>query len=115
MKKLLPALMLVLPAQVFALDYLQFAVDDTLKCSHPTVDRKEAKAEFAVNPTKQGDTETTRVRVFYKGMIKPNSMLIEYRVMEASTKLMQAKILEDTSGTPAKSCTYFKGWQEIKD
>jgi len=114
MKKTFLALLLVLPVHAYAFDYLKFAVEDTLKCSHPTVDTKTAKAEIAVAPSRQGDKETARVKIFYKGMIKANSMTVEYTVMDASTRMIQAKILEDTSSTPPRECSYFKGWQELK-
>ncbi|CAK0740733.1 hypothetical protein CCP3SC1_1220010 [Gammaproteobacteria bacterium] len=114
MKKSLLALLLVLPVHAYAFDYLKFAVEDTLKCSHPTVDLKTAKAEIVNSPSRQGDKETARIKVFYKGMIRSNSMTVEYTIMDASTRMIQAKILEDSSGTPAKECSYFKGWQELK-
>ncbi|CAK0776618.1 exported hypothetical protein [Gammaproteobacteria bacterium] len=114
MKKSLLALLLVLPVHAYAFDYLKFAVDDTLKCAHPTVDLKSAKAEIAAAPSRQGDKETARVKIFYKGLIKSNSMLVEYTIMDASTRMLQAKVLEDSSGSPAQACSYFKGWQELK-
>ena len=113
MKKSAFAFLLVLPVHAYAFDYLKFAVEDTLKCAHPTV--KEGKAETATSPSKQGDKETARVKIFYKGMLKPNSMLVEYTIMSTpSGNLIQANILEDTSSVPAKKCPYFSGWQELK-
>ncbi|WP_295457471.1 hypothetical protein [uncultured Thiodictyon sp.] len=114
MKNTLFAFLLVLPVHAYAFDYLKFAVEDTLKCAHPTV--KEGKAEIAVSPSKQGDKETARVKIFYKGMLKANSMLVEYAIMTTSSgNLIQAKVLEDTSSIPAKKCNYFSGWQELKE
>jgi len=113
MKKPLLALLLTLPVHAYAFDYLKFAVEDTLKCAHPTVDNKAAKAE-TVSQSRQGDKETARVKIFYKGLFKSNSMQVEYTIMDASTKMIQAKILEDTSGTPALDCPYFGSWQEVK-
>jgi hypothetical protein len=113
MKKSLFTLLLALPVHAYAFDYMKFALEDTLKCAHPTA--KEVKAEITAAPSKQGDRETARVMVFYKGLLKPNSMLVEYTLMEtSSTHMIQAKILEDTSNIPAHECVYFKGWQELK-
>ncbi len=113
MKKSLLPLLLVLPFPLYAAtDFQKFALEDTLKCAHPTVSADTAKVEIVNPATQTGDKETARVKIYYKGLIHNNSMLVDYTVIHASTSFIHAAVLEDPS-TP-KPCAYFSGWQEMK-
>ena len=116
MKKALLPLLFLFPLASYAdspkFDATKFAVEDTLKCAHPTVHADTAKSELVGNPTQMGDKETARVRVFYKGLFKSDAMTIEYTLIHASITFIHAEVLEDTSTT--KPCAYFNGWQELK-
>ena len=95
-------------------DVLSFAQQELLKCIHPTVNVEKAKAEIDKPTVTEGDTSTTRVRVFYEGMIKNNSMLVEVREKAGKPRLVQAKVLEDTGTGHSPTCKYTKpGWQEL--
>lgn len=109
------ALLLMSSSLLAAVDYLDFAKNTLLGCAHPTADAKEAKAEYVNPPALNGDVTTARVRVFYKGWIKSNSMLVDIHYREAgSIKQIKAEVLEDSSSTGhSGDCTYPKGWQDI--
>ncbi|MBF0425267.1 MAG: hypothetical protein HQL66_05570 [Magnetococcales bacterium] len=103
-------------APAHAFDYIKFASEKTLKCAHPTTS-EVVKTEFVNPPKAEGGVETARVKVFYKGLMKSNSMTIEYRMIEAKEAgltLVSGKVLEDTSGTGTKSCPHFGAWEEAK-
>jgi hypothetical protein len=120
MKKLSLALLLTIPVYSYAFDYQKFAVEDTLKCSHPTVERTTAKTVMVSSPVRQGDKETAQVKILYSGLIKQNSMLVEYEMMTNTNPMMiHGKVLADTSSVsasniPGRGCAYFQGWQELK-
>lgn len=101
---------------LLAFDFDKFAVDKTMKCAHPTV-KDIVKTEY-VNPAKmEGAMETARVRVFYKGMLKNNSILVNYSRLELKEPplvLIKAEVLEDSAGTGTGSCKHFGAWEEIK-
>ena len=57
----------------------------------------------------------SRVRVFYEGVIKKNSMVVEVMEKTGKPPLVRAQVLEDTGTGHAPSCKYTKeGWQELK-
>ncbi|MBF0152223.1 MAG: hypothetical protein HQL64_00550 [Magnetococcales bacterium] len=119
MKRLLGlsvALLAFSATSAHAFDYIKFATEKTLKCAHPTVS-EAIKTEY-VNPAKmEGGVETARVKIFYKGMMKNNSMTVEYRMIEAkeaNLTLVRGKVLEDTANTGTKSCPHFEAWEETK-
>ena len=54
------------------------------------------------------------MRVFYAGMIKKNSMLVEIKIKAGDPKLVKVDILEDTGTGHSPTCKYTKqGWQEL--
>jgi len=105
--------LVALPAA--ALDAPAFVQNEVLKCIHPTAKLEKAKAEIDKPAVTEGDVTKTRVKVFYEGMVKKNSMLVEVQERAGNPPLVKVQVLEDTSsvGSPAK-CKYVEGWQELK-
>ncbi|MBF0460430.1 MAG: hypothetical protein HQL87_03460 [Magnetococcales bacterium] len=99
-----------------AFDFVKFATEKTLKCAHPTVSGA-IKAEYVNQPKVEAGMETARVKVYYKGMVKNNSMTVDYsmvEVKEAKLLLVHGLVLEDSSGSGTKSCPHFEAWEEVK-
>ena len=98
-----------------SVDVLSFVQKELLHCIHPTVKVDKAKVEIDKPTITDGDTSTTRVRVFYEGAIKKNSMVVEVMEKAGKPPLVRAQVLEDTGTGHAPSCKYTKeGWQELK-
>ena len=108
-------LALALPA-VAADNVVSFVQKELLKCIHPTINLDKAKVEIDKPTVTEGDTSTTRVRVFYEGMLKKNTMLVEVMEKAGKPRLVKTQILEDTGTGHAPNCRYTKaGWQELKE
>jgi hypothetical protein len=103
---------IVLATNAFAFEYASFAKNTLLPCFHPTVNNGSAKSELIGEPKENNGTTVARVKVYYKGMIKSNSMLVEISRKEGTPVLIKATVLEDSSGTGTMSCKYTEGWQE---
>ncbi len=115
MKKVLLPLLLALPLSAYAgFDLEKFAISNTLKCAHPTVSADTAKVEVVNAAHQEGDKETARVKIYYKGMFKSDSMVVDYTIIHASVSFIHADVLEDGSST--KSCPYVgtDAWQVLK-
>jgi len=96
-------------------DAVSFVKTELLHCIHPTVNVDKAQVEIDKPPVTEGDTSTTRVRVFYEGVVKKNSMVVEVMEKVGKPPLVKAKVLEDTGTGHSPSCKYTKeGWQEMK-
>jgi len=96
-------------------DAVSFVKTELLHCIHPTVNVDKAQVEIDKLPVTEGDTSTTRVRVFYEGVVKKNSMVVEVMEKVGKPFLVKAKVLEDTGTGHSPSCKYTKeGWQEMK-
>ena len=96
-------------------DAVSFVKTELLHCIHPTVKVDKAQVEIDKPTVTEGDTRTTRVRVFYAGLVKKNSMLVEVMEKAGKPPLVKAKVLEDTGTGHSPSCKYTKeGWQELK-
>jgi len=107
-------LAMALPAAA-SLDAVSFVKTELLHCIHPTVKGDKAQVEIDKPTVTDGDTSKTRVRVFYDGVIKKNSMLVEVMEKAGKPALVRAQVLEDTGTGHAPSCKYTKeGWQELK-
>ena len=105
---------LLLAGNALALDYVDFARTTLLPCVHSTVNVEKAKAELAKDPVTEGDLTTARVKVFYKGWIRSNSMLFEIKNRHAgSINQVRAEVLEDSSPVSTPDCKYLQGWQDI--
>jgi len=96
-------------------DAVSFVKKELLHCIHPTVKADKAQVEIDKPTVTEGDTSITRVRVFYPGLVKKDSMLIEVMEKAGKPPLVRAKVLEDSGTGHAPSCKYTKeGWQELK-
>ena len=94
---------------------LSFVQKELLKCIHPTIKVDKAKVEIDKPTVTEGDTSTTRVRVFYEGMVKNNTMLVEVMEKAGKPRLVKVQVLEDTGTGHSPTCKYTKpGWQELK-
>ncbi len=96
-------------------DAVSFVQKELLHCLHPTIKVDKAKVEIDKPTVTEGDTSTTRVRVFYEGAVKKNTMVVEVMEKAGKPPLVRAKVLEDTGTGHAPNCKYTKeGWQELK-
>ena len=96
-------------------DAVSFVQKELLHCIHPTVKVDKAKIEIDKPMVTEGDTSTTRVRVFYDGVLKKNTMVVEIAEKAGKPPLVKAQVLEDTGTGHSPSCKYTKeGWQEMK-
>ncbi|MEY3220081.1 MAG: hypothetical protein RIT27_1438 [Pseudomonadota bacterium] len=102
-----------LSTSAFAIDYLEFAKTEIMGCAHPKSEFQ--KAEYDRAPTVVNGNNVARVKIFYKGFIKNNSMTVEIK-HDANKKpeLIKVEVLDDTAGTGTQKCKYFDTWQEIK-
>ena len=109
-------LAMALPATAADSDnVLSFVQKELLKCIHPTMKVDKAKVEIDKPTVTEGDTSTTRVRVFYEGMVKKNTMLVEVAEKAGKPRLVKVQVLEDTGTGHSPTCKYTKpGWQELK-
>src|SRR5262249_49756565 len=87
-------------------DAVAFVQKDLLKCIHPTVNVDKAKIEIDKPTVNDGDMSKTRVRVFYEGTIKKNSMLVEVMEKTGKPPLVRAQVLEDTGTGHSPTCKY---------
>jgi hypothetical protein len=114
-----PALFLALaalsvPARAAdAIDYVGIAKNKVLTCLHPTVKPNDATAEITKPTTTSGDTATTRVKIFYSGLVRKNSVELEILVRQAgSIRQMRVNVLADTA-TEVGSCNMVKNWVDF--
>jgi outer membrane protein OmpA-like peptidoglycan-associated protein len=109
-------LLLSTPAHAF--DFLDFSIKDTLRCAHPTTKLNDQQnlAEYLTPPQMEGPLETARVRVNYVGLMRNNTMVLDYQLAHASEtlKLIHAKVVEESSRTGHRQCDYFRQWSELK-
>jgi len=107
-------LAMALPAAA-ADDAVTFVQKELLKCIHPTIKVEKAKVEIDKPTVTEGDTSTTRVRVFYEGAVKKNTMVVEVAEKAGKPRLVKVQVLEDTGTGHSPTCKYTKtGWQEVK-
>ena len=92
-----------------AIDYVAIAKAKVLKCLHPTVKPESATAEITKPTVTEGDVSTTRIKMFYSGMIKKNS--VELR-KAGSIRQMRVNVLADTA-TEVGSCNLTKNWVDF--
>jgi hypothetical protein len=109
-------LAMALPATAADSDHvLSFVQKELLKCIDPTINVDKAKVEIDKPTVTEGDTSTTRVRVFYEGMVKKNTMMVEVMEKTGKPPLVKVQVLEDTGTGHSPTCKYTKeGWQELK-
>ncbi len=104
---------LSLSTSAFALDYLEFAQKEIMTCAHPASEFR--KAEYDRPPSVVNNFNVARVKIFYKGFIKENSMTIEIKHNSTQKpELVTVEVLDDTGGTGTQKCKYFGSWHEVK-
>jgi hypothetical protein len=95
------------------IDYVELVRTKVLPCIHPTVKADKAEIEVQKDSTHSGDTTTTRVQVFYAGLIKKNSMQADILVRESgSIRQFRVNVLSDTSAVHG-SCDLTKNWADF--
>ena len=83
-----------------------------LSCLHPTVNAAKATIE-AQTPKTEGEITTTRVKVFYEGLIKKNSLELDVLVRASgSIRQFKANVLSDTAMS-VKPCELTKTWSDF--
>jgi hypothetical protein len=108
-------LAMALPTVASAADAVSFVKTELLHCIHPTVNVDKAQVEIDKPTVTEGDTSITRVRVFYEGWIKKDSMLVDVMEKAGTPPLVRAKVIEDSGTGHAPNCKYTEeGWQEMK-
>lgn len=96
-----------------ALDYLEFARKEILTCAHPM--SKFRKAEYDRPPSIVNGINVARVKIFYEGFVKQNSMTIEIKHNTTQKpELVTVEVLDDTAATGTQKCKYFGSWHEVK-
>jgi hypothetical protein len=96
-----------------AVDYVAIAKSQVLKCLHPTVKPADATAEITKPTSTAGDISTTRVKIFYSGLVRKNSAEIEIMVRQSgSIRQMKVNVLADTA-TEVGSCNMVKNWVDF--
>jgi len=95
------------------IDYAAIAKARIIKCLHPTVKGDDATVEITKPTVTEGEISTTRVKIFYSGLIKKNSAEIDIMVRRAgSIRQMKIKVLADTA-TEVGSCDLVKNWVDF--
>jgi hypothetical protein len=100
-------------ARAEAIDYVALFKKDVIKCLHATVDPAKAQVEISKDAVTDGDVTTVRLKTFYDGLLKKNSMETELMVRQSGTiRQMKIKVLSDT-GTSVFGCALEKNWKDF--
>lgn len=94
-------------------NYADLFRERAIKCVHPTVNPEKATVEMEKGPETQGDTTTVRIKAFYQGLIKKDSMEANLLIRQAgSIRQMKIQVLADT-GPAHKPCALEQNWQDF--
>jgi len=94
-------------------NYIDLFRTRAIKCIHPTVNPEKATVETVKEPEAKGDTTTVRVKAFYQGLLKKDSMEADLMIRQAgSIRQMKIQVLSDT-GSVHKPCTLEQNWQDF--
>ncbi len=100
-------------AETNNLDYPQLFKERVLTCIHPTAHPETTTVEVVKGPTKDGNISTTRLKVFYRGWIKSNSMDVDMLVRQVgSLRQLKVNLLSD-SGISLSSCDLITHWDDF--
>jgi hypothetical protein len=85
-----------------------------IQCIHPTVNpEKVTTVEVSKGPETQGDTTTVRMKAFYQGLLKKDSIEANLIIRQAgSIRQMKVQVLSDT-GSVHKPCALEQNWQDF--
>ena len=94
-------------------NYADMFKKNAIKCVHPTANLEKATAEISKPAETTGDITTVRIKAFYEGLIKKNSMEADLMIRKSGTiRQMKIKVLSDT-GTALSSCDLEKNWKDF--
>jgi hypothetical protein len=94
-------------------DYAGLFRSKVIKCIHPTVNLDKTTIETLKGAETSGDITTVRFKVYYDGLLKKNSMDVDFMVRQAgSIRQMRAKVLAD-SGTTLTKCGMEANWVDF--
>jgi hypothetical protein len=100
-------------ARADAIDYVALFKNNALKCIHSSVDPAKAQVEISKPPATEGEITTVRLKTFYEGLIKKNSMETDLMIRQSgSIRQMKIKVLSDT-GTQLFGCALEKDWKDF--
>ena len=100
-------------AHAEAIDYAAVFKKDVLKCMHPTVNVDKATVEISKPAEMAGEITTVRIKAFYDGLIKKNSLEADLMIRQSgSIRQIKVKPLSDT-GTGMGSCDLEKNWKDF--
>ena len=95
------------------IDYAAIFKTHILRCLHATANVDKTVVEIMKGPTHSGDTDTTRLKVFYPGMLTKKSMELDVMVRRAgSIRQLKVNVLADT-GMEVGSCGLTKQWADF--
>ena len=94
-------------------NYTELFKTKALKCLHPTVDPNKSTVELLKGPEQKGETTTVRVKVYYPGLLKKDSMEADLMIRQSgSIRQMRVTVLADSSAAH-KGCDLEKNWQDF--
>jgi hypothetical protein len=94
-------------------NYIDLFRTRAIKCIHPTVNPEKATVETVKEPDTKGDTTTVRVKAFYQGLFKKDSMEANLIIRQAgSIRQIKVQVLSDT-GPAHKECALEQNWQDF--
>jgi hypothetical protein len=89
---------------------------ELLHCIHPTVKADTATVESDKATVTEGDTCTTRVRVFYAGLVKQHTMVLQGMDHAGQPPWVRAQLLEETqTGHVLRRTETTADGQELKE
>ena len=94
-------------------NYTELFRTKAIKCLHSTVNPDKATVEIVKPAEKAGEITTVRVKAFYDGLIRKNTLEADLMIREAgSIRQMRIKTLSD-SAAAVGSCDLEKGWKDF--
>ena len=96
-----------------AVNYAELFRTKAIKCVHTTVNPDKATVEILKGPETAGEITTVRVKAYYEGLIRKNTMEADLMIRQAgSIRQMKIKMLSDT-GTAVLGCDLEKDWKDF--
>lgn len=95
------------------INYTELFRTKAIKCLHGTVNPDKATVEITKPAEKSGEVTTVRVKAFYDGLVRKNTLEAELMIREAgSIRQMRIKTLSD-SAPSVSGCDLEKGWKDF--
>jgi len=100
-------------ARAADIDYISLFRTKAIKCIHSTVNPDKATIEILKPAETAGEVTTVRLKVYYDGLIKKNTLESELMIRQAgSIRQLKIHILADT-GTQVGTCALEKNWADF--